>query len=189
MVFRNVWCGKLDEIRTVVYCCKEVDTIDGFEALYKEYYPDVRRFLLKMTAGDVELSEEITQETFYQAFLAIDKFKHESSVFTWLIAIAKNQLFTYYHKRKKEFSIVTESPIFFDDNKIMKQELVEIAFNIIAKLPGTTSEIMLLRIVSGFSYKQISQRLGVSEGSARVLYCRGRIELRKKLREEYDDEL
>ena len=166
-----------------------MNTIDGFETLYKKYYPDVKRFLFKMTAGDAELSEEMTQETFYQAFLAIEKFNHESSLFTWLAAIAKNQLFYHYRKQKKALHTITVSPIFFDDNEIVKQELLETALDIITKLPRTTSEIMLLRIVNGLSYQQISLRLGVSEGSARVLYCRGRAELRKKLREEHDYEL
>lgn len=45
-----------------------------FEDIYKRYYKDVYYFLLSMSSNP-ELSEELTQETFYRAFKNIHKFK------------------------------------------------------------------------------------------------------------------
>ena len=64
----------------------------GFEALYEAYFPRIYAFLLKLTE-DRDLAEELTQETFYQAFVSFHRFRGESDVFTWLASIGKH---TYY---------------------------------------------------------------------------------------------
>lgn len=46
------------------------------------------------------VSEELTQETFFQAYLSIHRFKGESDVFTWLASIAKHVYFKYMKKQK-----------------------------------------------------------------------------------------
>ena len=49
----------------------------GFEDLYKTQGKPVYRFLLALT-GDAHQAEELLQETFYQAFLHIDRFEGRS---------------------------------------------------------------------------------------------------------------
>ena len=43
--------------------------MDPFEELYTEYRQDIYRFICKLTDYDLDLSEELLSETFYQAFL------------------------------------------------------------------------------------------------------------------------
>ena len=61
----------------------------GFEELYHTHGKPVYRFLLALT-GDESQAEELLQETFYQAFLHIDRFEGRSSLYTWLCCIGKN---------------------------------------------------------------------------------------------------
>lgn len=61
----------------------------GFSQLYEQYAVQVYRFLLALT-GEPGLAEELTQETFYQAFLHINQFESRCSVSTWLCQIGKN---------------------------------------------------------------------------------------------------
>ena len=63
--------------------------VRGFEELYKTQGKPVYRFLLSLT-GDEHQAEELLQETFYQAFLHIDRFEGRSSLYTWLCQIGKN---------------------------------------------------------------------------------------------------
>ena len=70
------------------------------ESLYQQYYQDVFRFLRGLSADEM-LAEELTQETFFRAFKAINRFKGNSDIRVWLCSIAKNQYFTYLRKRKR----------------------------------------------------------------------------------------
>lgn len=50
--------------------------MDEFERLFRDYTPVVYRFLLSL-CGDAGLAEELTDETFYQAYLHIGRFRGE----------------------------------------------------------------------------------------------------------------
>ena len=63
-----------------------------FESLYRDYYQKVYAFLNRMCA-DGDLAEDLTQETFLQAYKSLYKFRGECEVFTWLAAIGKHTYF------------------------------------------------------------------------------------------------
>ena len=64
------------------------------EEIYKEYAMTVYRFLLSRTHNE-DLSEELTQETFYQAIRTVNRYDETCKVSTWLLGIAKNVLLSY----------------------------------------------------------------------------------------------
>ena len=72
-----------------------------FEALYQEYFPRIYAFLLRLT-GNRDLAEELTQETFYQAFVSFHRFRGDSDVFTWLASIGKHTYYRYLRKNKHQ---------------------------------------------------------------------------------------
>ena len=55
---------------------------------------------------DGNVAEDLAQETFYQAYLAIPGFRGQCEMFTWLAAIAKNQYFRYLRKTRKESFLI-----------------------------------------------------------------------------------
>ena len=59
------------------------------QKLYETYFMKVYSFVMTL-AGEKDLAEEITQETFYRAMTARQSFRGNSDEFTWLCAIAKN---------------------------------------------------------------------------------------------------
>ena len=61
----------------------------AMEQIYKDYAQVVYRYLLSVTR-DAHLSEELTQETFYQAVRSVDKYDENCKMSTWLCGIAKN---------------------------------------------------------------------------------------------------
>ena len=75
--------------------------MQSMDAVYKAHAQTVYRYLLSLT-HDRHLSEELTQETFYQAVKCIDKYDGSCKISTWLCAIAKNQFFTYRKKHPQE---------------------------------------------------------------------------------------
>ena len=71
--------------------------MEPMEEIYQQYARTVYRYLLGLTR-DADLSEELTQETFYQAIRTSDRFDESCAVSTWLCAIAKRVLQT--HRRR-----------------------------------------------------------------------------------------
>ena len=59
------------------------------EALYNQYFHSVYLYLCSISR-DESLAEELTQETFFKAVKASDKFRGACDVRVWLCQIAKN---------------------------------------------------------------------------------------------------
>lgn len=75
--------------------------MDDFEVLYREYYGSIYQFLLRLTDYDEDLSEDLTQETFVQAYTSLGRFKGNCAVKTWLCQISKNCRLKFLRKSKK----------------------------------------------------------------------------------------
>ena len=71
------------------------------ESIYRQYSDTVFRFLMSKT-GSVELAEELTQETFYQAVKSIDRYDGSSRITSWLCGIAQNVLYAHLRARQKD---------------------------------------------------------------------------------------
>ncbi|ARJ39285.1 hypothetical protein SporoP8_10630 [Sporosarcina ureae] len=70
----------------------------GLSEVYKSYANEVKAFLLCLTSN-VDLAEELTQETFYQAVKSIERYNGECKMSVWLCQIAKH---SYYDHLKRE---------------------------------------------------------------------------------------
>ena len=69
------------------------------QEIYKKYSKLVYNYLFSLS-GNVEVSQELTQETFYSAIKNTKKFKGNSSIKTWLLKIAQNKWKDYLKKSK-----------------------------------------------------------------------------------------
>ena len=87
------------------------------EEIYEMYSQKVFLFLLSKT-NHVDIAEELTQETFFQAVQCIDRFQGNSSVLTWLCGIAKNVWLKDLRKRQKTLSIDNATLEITDDQEI-----------------------------------------------------------------------
>lgn len=152
------------------------------EKIYREYSKTVFRYLYAKT-GDSHISEELTQETFYQAIRRISSFDGSCKVTTWLCAIAKHQLLKYYRKHPRHCD--TDDIADLADNTLpadyfSEEGKVEI-LRAMHELPEAMREVMHLRIFGNLSFRQIGDIMEHSENWARVTYYRGNLRLREKL--------
>ena len=74
------------------------------DEIYQKYARTVYKYLLSKT-HDENIAEELTQETFYQALRCIDRYDGSCKISTWLCAIAKNQLLSYWRKHPQHENI------------------------------------------------------------------------------------
>ena len=74
--------------------------MEDIEDIYKRYANLIKNYIFNIT-GDINLAEEVMQETFMIAITQISKFKGNCKISTWLCSIAKKIL---YKKTKKDNS-------------------------------------------------------------------------------------
>lgn len=66
--------------------------------IYMEYANIVKRFLISLS-GNADLAEDLTQETFYQAYKSIHRYNGNCKMSVWLCQIAKHVYFDYLKKK------------------------------------------------------------------------------------------
>ena len=71
-----------------------------FEKLFLENREFIFKFLVKMTRN-ASISEELTQETFFRAYINYASLKQKEKASAWLCQIAKNTYFAWYNHQKK----------------------------------------------------------------------------------------
>ena len=159
------------------------------DAIYKKYCKCVYNFLYKLT-NDIELSEELTQETFYTAIKKINTLKDKESIRTWLYQIAKNKWKDYLRKNKKANINLDENTVEnlvanydIEEDMIAKDNIIEF-YKKIHMLDIDTREIIYLKIIRNFTFKAISQILGKNEEWARTKFYRGKLKLKESLQDE-----
>ena len=64
----------------------------AFRALYRRHNPKVYRFVLRMVGGDTAEAEDIMQETWLRAARALERFRWQSALSSWLSGIALNRV-------------------------------------------------------------------------------------------------
>lgn len=165
-----------------------------FEALYKEYFPRIYAFLYKLT-NSRDLAEELTQETFYQAFVSFYRFRGDSDVFTWLASIGKHTYYRHLRKNKHQvdslnaeqlIELYGEGSTEHLADTVERQLMLESAKQALMALPKKYQDVTILRVYADMSYAQIGDALHISENSARVIYFRAKKMMLEAIQDEYD---
>lgn len=147
-----------------------------FEMLFRDNNQFIFRFLMKL-CGDVSLAEELTQETFFRAYMNISALRNEEKVAVWLCQIAKNTYFAWFNeqKRKQPISQLTPTDSTPDIAELFEEkDLAGRAFSVLHALEEPYKEVFMLSVFGGLSLKDISAMFGKSESWARVTYYRAK---------------
>lgn len=160
--------------------------MNDFEKLYSEYAVKLKRFLICLTS-DPELSEDLIQETFYQAYKSIHRYDGSCQMITWLCQIAKHCYYDYLKKAKhypacdiETVKDTLKSSISVEDDYIAS-ETVGVIRKIAEELDDPYGEILRLHLLGDMSYCEIASIYGKSENWVRVTYYRAKQKLRKRL--------
>lgn len=165
----------------------------AFEGLYREYYQKVYGFLYRLCA-DASLAEDLTQETFLQAYRSFHKFRGDCEVFTWLAAIGKHTYFKYLKKKRlhldaANLELVAQSYLDMDvspEEHIRKKDVEAAVRKVVDGIPKKYRDVVLLRIYAELPFSQIARILKISEGSAKVIYFRAKKMLMEVLQRELE---
>ena len=159
-----------------------------FEKVFQEYKGFIYKYLLKL-CRDESLAEELTQETFFRAYMNMSTLRDESKISVWLCQIAKNTYFAWYNEQKKHVKL-EESMEFKGavdiEQQFVDKELSEKALACLHKLDEPYKEVFMLAVLGQVSLKYISRIFGKSESWARVTFYRAKQKLAERMNEIYE---
>ena len=163
--------------------------MQDMEQIYEQYFETVYKYLFCLTRNS-DISEELTQETFYRAVKKIHTFKGECKISVWLCQIAKNLWYDECRKHQKTIKVseenFLETQVSNDvtEEKVVQNEEKMALYKKLQKLDEKTREVIYLRITGELSFKEIGTILNQTENWARVTFYRGK----QKLKEGDEDE-
>jgi RNA polymerase sigma-70 factor, ECF subfamily len=144
------------------------------EALFRARQREVFVYFLQ-TTGDALLAEELAQETFVRAFGAVARFRGDSSLRTWVFAIARNVLHKHRERAARERRVPVAGPEAEERDDAARLS-VQAA---LASLRPADRETLVLCDVLQFTPSEAAAVLGVEPGAMRVRLHRARARFRE----------
>ena len=161
--------------------------MEDFDAVFRAYYDDVFRFLRGLSASE-NLTEELTQETFFRAFRSIGDYRGESELRVWLCSIARNLY--YSHCRKAKHLTGEEVPEDYIAKGADLAELIadkELALRlhrVLHSIREPYKEVFSLRVFGELSFREIGDLFDKSEHWACVTFHRAKAMIHEQIKEE-----
>ncbi len=158
--------------------------------LYDRYARVVFSYLLRLS-GNRSLADDLTGETFYRALIALDSFRGEASVKTWLLRIARNLYLRRCERERRSTSLdaLQEQGVAFPapsdpENDLLNDEKSRAIQHALLALSESDRSILLLSADEEMSCEEIAQVLEISVTAVKVRLYRARRRLAEALSEE-----
>ncbi|HEY6530980.1 MAG TPA: sigma-70 family RNA polymerase sigma factor [Acidimicrobiales bacterium] len=172
-----------DELTDAQLLVRSVDDVELFGELYDRHVADVLGYFVRRTRCG-QTAADLTSETFAAAFTSRHRFTDVGAPGrAWLFTIAERQLSRYLRRARVDTRArrrLRVEPLELDSAEIERVEQLVDATQLTGALsdalgqlaPGL-AEAVRLRVGAGLPYPEVAQRLGCSEGAARVRVSRG----------------
>jgi len=170
----------------------QVDQSESFRQASLEYLDALYGFAMTLTRNQAE-AEDLVQETYLRAVRAFGQLMPDSNLKSWLFVIMRNiwlNQLRQSHSRPNLVGLDAEDEGRMLDSiaddphaalvRKLKRDEVRAA---IESLPRLYGEIILLRVIEGFSYQQIARILQCPVGTVMSRLGRARLKLRSLLRQ------
>ena len=174
--------------------------VRAFEMLVVKYQRRIERLIGRMVR-DVDIVQDIAQETFIRAYRALPQFRGESAFYTWLYRIAVNTAKKSLMDMKRD-PLVTESALASRDEEgdetsrveneltdgetpealLASKEIGQVVNAAIEALSEDLRQAITLREIEGLSYEEIAEVMNCPIGTVRSRIFRAREAIAERLR-------
>jgi RNA polymerase sigma factor (sigma-70 family) len=168
---------------------------EAFEELYRRYHVRIRAFVHKRLR-DTGRAEDVTQEAFLSALRRIRATDADIAFKPWLFEIARNAAIDVYRRDSRTQEVPVDdaalasqsdrgrlaSPI-GPDIEVFAREQLELLSGAFDELPETHHRALVMRELEGRSYREIGERLELSDSAVESTLFRAR----RRLEHEYDE--
>jgi RNA polymerase sigma-70 factor (ECF subfamily) len=171
----------------------------AFELLVMKYQRRIERLIGRMVR-DVDLVEDIAQETFIRAYRALAQFRGEAQFYTWLYRIAVNTAKKALVDMKRN-PLVSESALRLSDDEdetsgveneltsaetpetvLAAKEIAAAVNAAMEALPEELRQAVTLREIEGLSYEEIAEVMNCPIGTVRSRIFRARDAISAKVK-------
>lgn len=170
--------------------------LDGDTTAYRGLVEKYQGRVYAMVYGMLrnrEDARDVTQEAFVKAYNNLDRFRLESSFYTWLYRIAMNLAIDLTRKRKRRKQTSFDEAIAARDEDgdmleahtedsprktLERKQLYARIMGALETLPDDQRQVVLLRELEGLSYKEIAEIIDIPEGTvmSRLFYARKKLQ-------------
>ena len=147
----------------------------GFTRILKKYQEKLYWHIRRMVV-EHEDANDVLQNMFIKVWNALDNFREDSQLFTWLYRIATNECLTFLEQQKKRSTISFDN----EDNLLSEKIKADTGFDAnklewklqlaIQKLPEKQRVVFNLRYYDEMPYEEMSRILETSEGALKASY-------------------
>jgi len=173
--------------------------VKAFEMLVVKYQRRIERLIGRMVR-DVDLIQDIAQETFIRAYRALPQFRGESAFYTWLYRIAVNTAKKSLGELKRDPLVSETTLASHDDGEetsradnelsdgetpeslLASKEVAAAVNSAIEALSEDLRQAIVLREIEGLSYEEIATVMNCPIGTVRSRIFRAREAIAERLR-------
>ncbi|MBS1976999.1 MAG: sigma-70 family RNA polymerase sigma factor [Bacteroidetes bacterium] len=147
----------------------------GFNLLVRAYQQRIYRIARKMVV-DHDDADDVTQEVFIKVHKAIDHFREDASLYTWIYRIATNECLTFLTRKRRRFFLPLEDIAGELSARIdaipgpSGDEIQKKLQKALLTLPDKQRLVFNLKYYEDMPYEQMAEVTGTSEGALKASY-------------------
>jgi len=161
---------------------------DAFNLIVRKYQERLYWHIRKIVISHDD-TDDVLQNTFIKAFQALDSFREDASLFTWLYRIATNESLSHLKKKKGHFLSLGENlnnleNILESDAYCSGDEIQMKLQKAIIRLPEKQRIVFNMKYFDELKYQEISEILKTSVGALKASYHHAKKKLEQYLTED-----
>lgn len=139
---------------------------------------------------DKDNASEMLNVAYLKILTNLKTYKPEVPFKAWIRKITVNTLIDEYRKNKRQREQVTYVEEYYDSNDYsdVNEALSKIScaqiYKLINQLPNATKEVFNLYVIDGYNHREISELLGISEGTSKWHLSEARQKLKQKIEQQ-----
>jgi RNA polymerase sigma factor (sigma-70 family) len=160
------------------------------EALYKRFYGKMMGVCMRY-AKDRDEAKDMLQEGLIKVFTTIKHFAGKGSFEGWVRRIVVNTAVDHLRRNKHQYMIVStvvaregdipDQPEEVEEDNLLAQLSEAQILEVVQQLSPAYRTVFNLYVIENFSHKEISEQLGISEGTSKSNLAKARFQLKKNL--------
>lgn len=147
-----------------------------FEQIYYEYEKLVYYICYSIT-GNKQASEDLTQDTFVKLLTSLDNYQEKGKFKQYLMQIARNLSINYVTRTKEKLPVLDDEIVSSAKQSSNTQKMI---IQINDALDFDEADIVILKIVYNFKFKEIAEYKNLTIGSVQSTYYQALEKLRKE---------
>lgn len=140
------------------------------QQVWTQYADDVKYFILSKVK-DVEITDDILQDTFMKIHTKLHTLKDITKLKSWIFSIARNSVMDHFKNTNQTFEWATASETHIDEHEHTEQDCLR---GILQSLPKKYRDPLFLSDIKGMKQQEVAEHLGQSLSTTKSQIQRAR---------------